>query len=77
MRSASSMMRVLQFGTSTPVSMMVVHTRMSTSWSISCCHTRESCSSVILPWAMVMRASGAISCTLWAQASMLSTRLCR
>ena len=77
MRSASSMMRVLQLRTSTPVSMRVVHTSTSMSPSSSCCHTLPSCSSVILPWATPTRAPGTIRPTMPAVASMLSTRLCR
>ena len=48
MRSASSMMRVLQLRTSMPVSMRVVQTRMSISPFSRCCHTGFSSSSVIL-----------------------------
>ena len=77
MRSASSMMRVLQLRTSMPVSIRVVHTRMSISPFSRCCHTGFSSSSVILPWAMPTRAPGTIWLTWAAQASMLSTRLCR
>ena len=75
MRSASSMMSVLQLRTSTPVSMIVVQMRMSMLPSSSACQTEDSCSSVILPWAVAMRAPGAILATRAAQFSIVSTRL--
>ena len=77
MRSAFSMISVLQLRTSTPVSIRVVQTRISISLSNNCCHTDEICSSVILPWAMPMRAPGTILPTRAAHSSMVSTRLCR
>ena len=77
MRSAFSMISVLQLRTSTPVSIKVVQTRMSISLSSNCCHTDEICSSVILPWAMPIRYPGTSLPTRAAHSSMLSTRLCR
>ena len=69
------MMRVLQLATSTPVSMMVVHTSTSMLPSNSWAQTEESSRSPILPWATATLASGAICRTREAQASMDSTRL--
>ena len=61
-----------------PVSMMVVHTRMSASPSTMACMTAESSFSPILPWPTTMRTSGpSIFCRREAVRSMLSTRLCR
>ena len=76
--SASSMMRVLTLEMSMPVSMMVVHTRMSASPSTMACMTEESSCSLIFPWPTTIRTSGpSIFWMREAVRSMDSTRLWR
>ena len=71
------MISVFAFGTSTPVSMIVVQTRMSISCSISRRQISESSCSLILPWPMPMRASGTRAWMPAATRSMEATSLCR
>ena len=76
-RSAFSIIRVLQFGTSTPVSIIVVQTRISISPSIKSFQTLDSCSSVILPWAIPTLASGRAFFICIALCSIVSVLLWR
>ena len=68
---------MLALGMSMPVSMMVVHTRMSTSPSVIWLMTSLMASWVILPWATATRASGSMAWMRAAVRSMVSTRLWR
>ena len=72
------MMRVFTLGRSMPVSMMVVHTRMSRVPSAIWLMMSPSCSWSILPWAVAMRTEGSSrDWILAAVRSMVSVRLWR
>ena len=69
------MMRVLVWGLSMPLSMIVVATRTSISPSANSSITSSTSRALILPWATPTRASGAASCTRSTASSMVVTRL--
>ena len=77
MWSASSMMRVFTLGMSTPVSMMVVHTRTEISPAYIRDMTSLICSSVMRPWATATGTSGKLCWSFSAVWSMVSMRLWR
>ncbi|SHY18762.1 Uncharacterised protein [Mycobacteroides abscessus subsp. abscessus] len=74
--SARSTIRVLALEMSSPVSMMVVHTRMSYSRFQNPWTVRSSISSGIWPCATTTLASGTRSRIRAAALSMVLTRLC-
>ena len=73
--SASLMIMVLALGMSNPLSMIVVATRMSASFLTNATIAFSSSVSVIRPWAIVIFASGTMTCTSAAMSRMSWTRL--
>ena len=74
-RSARSTISVFAFGTSRPLSMIVVQTSTSASRSQNRIICLSSSSSSIWPCATTMRASGSCSCSHAACRSIVATRL--